>query len=203
MRCTAQSALISAAGNAPYLFGIGLEEDLVEARSEGALHPVFKAADVDRRAALCEQIADQTAQRLERAEVPQRIERFERIFEESTAVVDAREPRTFAHPITEQLGPERFDFGILREEPMAADIEAESPIFDSSRESSHAARISFKNFRSIAVAGKLVPGSKTGRPGSDDEDPMIVDIRQTALPAKALVTPHLESRVKKKLQNRG
>src|SRR5215469_5925170 len=74
-----------AAGNAPYLFGIGLEKSLVEARSERAFHPVLKAADVNRRAALCEQIADQTAQRLERTEVPQRIKRFERIFEESTA----------------------------------------------------------------------------------------------------------------------
>ncbi len=61
---------------------------------------------------------------------------------------------------------------------MAADIEAESAIFDSSREPSHAARISFKNFRPIAVAGKFVAGSKTGWPSSYNEDPTMVGIRQ-------------------------
>ena len=61
---------------------------------------------------------------------------------------------------------------------MAADIEAESAIFDSLREPSYAARISFKNFRSIAVAGKFIAGRKTGWPSSYNEDPTMVGIRQ-------------------------
>ncbi len=61
---------------------------------------------------------------------------------------------------------------------MATDIEAESAIFDGSREPSHAARISFKNFRLIAVAGKFVTGSETGWPSSYNDDPTMIGIRQ-------------------------
>lgn len=73
---------------------------------------------------------------------------------------------------------------------MAADIEAESAIFDSSRQPSHAARVSFKKFRSIAVAGKFVASSKTGWPSSYNEDPMMVGIRQIPSLRRFWLHPH-------------
>ena len=82
---------------------------------------------------------------------------------------------------------------------MATDIEAESSIFDGSREPSHAARISFKNFRLIAVAGKFVAGSKTGWPSSYNDDPKIFDVRQNTFAREGSWYTRIESRVKENL----
>src|ERR1019366_7391648 len=46
---------------APYLFGVGFEENLVEAASKRAYHPVLEASDVDRCLALYSEVADETA----------------------------------------------------------------------------------------------------------------------------------------------
>ena len=85
---------------------------------------------------------------------------------------------------------------------MAPDIEAESAIFDGSRKPAHIAGISFKNINLIAVAGEFIACRQTGRPGSDNHAPMIVDIRQITLPREGLWYTRIESRVKKKLQGR-
>lgn len=85
---------------------------------------------------------------------------------------------------------------------MASDVEPEPVIFDGSRQASDVAQISFQNLRLIAVAGELVPCGQTGRSGSDNYHPMMVDIRQMALPCEGPSYTRIESRVKNKLQGR-
>ena len=68
-------------------------------------------------------IAERTAAGLESAHVPQCIGRFERVVEESLAVVDSREPVDHAVVVAGQLEPEAVDAAVAAEEAVGAEVD--------------------------------------------------------------------------------
>jgi hypothetical protein len=59
---------------------------------------------------------------------------------------------------------------------MASDIEAKPLVLDGSREATDIPRISFEDFRPVAIARELVAGGQAGRTCADDHHPMMVDV---------------------------
>ena len=110
MRWAAQSAWISVGRDAPDLLGVGLEEGPVEAPAEAGGDPALEVVLVLGRPDPHPEVGQHAEERLDEAEVAQRVEGLERVVEVLAVVVDP------AHPgpehevlVVEDLVPELLD----------------------------------------------------------------------------------------------
>lgn len=118
------------ARHAPHLLGIGLEEDRIELASELVDRPVLEAADRLVRKQLRPRIARHAQGRAHDPEVPQRLERAQRIGIEFALIIDAAHPRALDEVVGQYLVPQVDDLLAFREEAVPADVEAESLMLD-------------------------------------------------------------------------
>ena len=125
------------AGQAPHLFGVGLEEGLVEALPEAVHDPVLERLLGIGRLEPCAQVARRHARAFHQAEVAHDVGQLERVGVVAALVEDARQPRHADHLAPEQLVPQPLDLGDLRVEAMAADVEAIAAIRLGARDAAH------------------------------------------------------------------
>src|SRR4051794_15444862 len=78
----------------PELFGVGLEENLVESLVEAVHHPLLECLFDGMRPVVPPQIAEDNPDRVDRAESEQGVADFERVVEEALVVDDTRQPRS-------------------------------------------------------------------------------------------------------------
>src|SRR5437879_9372462 len=116
--------------DAPYLFRVGLEEDAEQAPAELVADPILERLRILHRLQACPRVAGQAQDGLDRTEVPERVDRLDRIREEPAAVVDTREAAAGQHLRTEDLRPQVLDLFVLGEEPVTADIEPVAFVLD-------------------------------------------------------------------------
>src|SRR5258708_2696491 len=166
--------------DAPHLFCVRLEEDAEKAKAELVAHPVFEALRILHRLQPRSRVARDAADGLDRTQVPQRVGRLDRICEEATAVVDARQPAPGQHLVAEDLRPQVFDLLVLREEPVAADVEPVALVLDGSSQASNLPGILLEDRDRDVVLEKLIGGSKPCRAGAHDDN-----VRSTALGAQS------------------
>src|SRR2546423_7494696 len=109
--------------DAPNLFRVSLEEDAEQAPAELVAHPVLESPRIldGLEAGPC--VAGEAQEAFDRAEVPQRVDRLDRVSEEPAAVVDARQAAPRQHLVAEDLGPEVLDLRVLGKEAVPADVE--------------------------------------------------------------------------------
>ena len=79
--------------HAPDLLGVGLEEDLEEHAAEPIDDPVLEASLGPDRLQSGLEVAEQDPGRTPRTELPERVDRLERVVEELAVVVDPAQPR--------------------------------------------------------------------------------------------------------------
>src|SRR5438270_6857805 len=87
--------------DAPNLFRVSLEEDVEQAPPELVAHPVLETPRILDGLEACAGVAGQAEEAFDRAEVPQRIDRLDRICEEPATVVDARQAAPRQHLVAE------------------------------------------------------------------------------------------------------
>ncbi len=162
--------------DAPYLFCVRLEEDAEEAPSKLVAHPVLEALRILDRLQPRTGIAGDAAHGFQRPQVPERVGGFDRIGEEASPVIDAREPPAGQHLVAEDLGPQVFDLLVLGEEPVAADVESITLVLDGAGQTAYLPGILLEDRDRDVVLEKLVGGSQPRRARAHDDD-----VRPTAL----------------------
>jgi hypothetical protein len=125
MRWAAHSAWMSRGGDAPDLLRVTGEEVHVEPPAETVHHPLLEGVLLLVGAHLPLDVAQHDAHGLVETDLPQRVERLQRVVEVASAVVDAAEARPAKELVPEHLAPHLLDLGHLREEAVPPDVEAE------------------------------------------------------------------------------
>ena len=110
--------------------------------------------------------------RLDRAEVAQHVHRDERVVVELAAVQDATLARSVEHLLRrEDLVPQLVDGAHLREEAVAADVEAPALALHCLADATDdVGRLEHGHFARVAGFHQLVRGGEAGRPRADDDD---------------------------------
>ena len=129
IRWAAQSARISDVGHAPDLLRVRLEELVEEPAPEAVGDPllvgVLLALRLDRRP----EVGEERLREVDRAELLHHVRAAQRVVEElraplAVAPVDPRHPRALEELLAHDLVPEVVDLLHLREEAVAAEVEA-------------------------------------------------------------------------------
>src|SRR5258708_3700907 len=162
--------------DAPHLFCVRLEEDAEKAKAELVAHPVFEALRILHGLQPRARVARHASDGLDRSQVPQRVSRLDRICEEATAVVDARQPAPGQHLVAEDLRPQVFDLLVLGEEPVAADVEPVALVLDGASQASYLLGVLLEDRDRDVVLEKLIGGSQPSGAGAHDDN-----VRSTAL----------------------
>src|SRR5580704_15359772 len=89
--------------------------------------------------------------------------RFRADIEQAPAVVDARQTLAHQHPVAQHLGPQLFNFAVLGEKAMAADIEAKALVLNGPRQPANLPWILLKHRHRYSRPAELPGGGKTGR----------------------------------------
>ena len=119
------------AGDPPHLLRVGTEERVVEASTEVRRHPVLEAVhSLPVPVQLASEVGERAESRLEQAETRDDVARLERVGVVVALVVDAGKARPDEELVAEHRLPQAVDLGELREEPMTAEVEAVSVVFD-------------------------------------------------------------------------
>ena len=111
-------------GNPPDLFGVRPEEALVQTAAEVRGHPVLERLDRATAPHCGSEERERAANGLDQPELPNDVPRLEGVIEVLPAVVDAGQPRACQQLVAEDGIPQTGDRGQLREEPVAAEVEA-------------------------------------------------------------------------------
>ena len=127
------------AGDPPDLLAVRLEERVVEPLAEADRHPVLERLGVLAAAPQAPEIRQRAEQRLEDPESCEDVLRLQGIREELAVEVDAREARTRQELAAHHVLPEPLDRLQLREEAVAAEIEAVPVELDRLRDPAHGA----------------------------------------------------------------
>src|SRR5438874_140674 len=115
-------------------------------------------------------VAGEAQGSLDRAQVPESVDRLDRVGEEAAAVVDPRQPAARQHLVAQDLGPEVFDFFVLGEEPVPADVEAVAPVLDRAGKPAYLFGILLDHRDRHVALEQLVRGGQAGRTGAHDDD---------------------------------
>ena len=110
----------------PDLLRVGLEEGQEQTPAEPIRYPLLEGVLTRIREELPAEIAEHDPDRHERAELEQRVERPERVVEETTVVVDAGEAGPPEQIVPEHLMPDLLHLRDFREEAVASHVEAEA-----------------------------------------------------------------------------
>ncbi len=156
------------AGHAPHLLGVGLEEDREELLAELVDRPVLEAASVLPGEQLPAQIARHAQRRAEHAEVPQRLERTQRIAVELALIIDAAHPRALDEIVRQDLVPEIDHLARLREESVAADVESEAVVLDGAADAADIDGILLDHRHALAGLCQEIGSGQAGRACADD-----------------------------------
>ena len=156
------------AGHSPDLLRIGLEEDLEESSSELVRHPVLEGARLPAADEPCLEIGQRAADRLEGAQLHQRLGAVERVGEVLAPVVDARRTRPHQEIVTEDLGPEILHLVRFRKEPVPSDVEAKPLVALGPRDAADMDRIALEHRDPHSAFGEEVRRGQPGRPRPDD-----------------------------------
>ena len=159
------------ARDAPDLFRVGLEEDLVQAPPEPVGHPLVQRVFHRRRIELRVEVAEHAARRIHDAEAHQRVLRAERVVEILAAVEDAGLAGHVEEVVAEDLLPEFLHGRDLREEAMPADVEPVSLVLRRLGDASDLVR-PFQHRNAIALLCGQVRSGESGRPASDHDEPV-------------------------------
>ncbi len=156
-------------GHAPDLLGVRLEEDLEQHAAEAVDDPVLEALlGADRPHPRLE-IAEDHERRSPDPEVPEGVGRLERIVEESLVVVDPAEAVAYDQLVAEDLLPDPVHFLALREEAVAADVEAVAFILVGAADPADHRGVGLQDHASVPVPGELVSGREPGGASSGDD----------------------------------
>ena len=158
------------AGMAPHLLGVGLEEVAVEAPPEAGRDPPFEVGLVLRRIYPGPQVGQHAAHGFEDAQVGQRVHRFQRVVVKLAPIEDA----ALAGPqhevlVGQDLVPQVLDRFDLREEAVAADVEAPPVALDGPADAPHHV-VTFEDGRPLPAPGQLVGGRQPCGSSADDHD---------------------------------
>ncbi len=124
IRWAAHSARISEVGHAPHLLGVGLEEEVEQALAEAVGHPLLEGVLAALGLDLRPHVGQERARQLDRAELLDHVRPAQRVVEELLVPVDARHARALEELLAHDLVPEVVDLLHLREEAVAAEVEA-------------------------------------------------------------------------------
>ena len=113
-------------GDAPDLLGVALEEVRVQAPAEAVGHPLLEVVLVALALQRGAQVAQAAEHELPRAELLDDVHAVEGVVEELAAPEDAAHARAHEELVAHDLQPEVVDLLGLREEAMAAEVEAEA-----------------------------------------------------------------------------
>ena len=94
-------------------------------------------------------------------------QRFERVFEEAAAIIDAREPFALEHPVAQDVTPELLDLGVLGKEAVTADVEAKALVADGAGDAADVLRILLDDHHRPSGCRKLVRRGQPGRTRPD------------------------------------
>jgi hypothetical protein len=119
------------------------------------------------------QVAEENARRVDDAQAAEGVAGPERVIEEPTGVVDAREPRHGEKPLAEQLVPHRLDVRHLREEAVPAEIEAIALELDRLGNAAHRA-LGLDHRRRAVAKGEDVRRRQPRRAGAQDRGPQVI-----------------------------
>ena len=151
------------ARHAPHLLRVGREEHLVQPPAEAPRDPLLERVGVPGRRTRA-QIGPQRARQLDRPQVAHDVDRVERVGEHPPAVADARHPRPDDQLVAQDLLPQRLHLGVLGEEPVAAQIEAETVAFLGPREAADE-RLALENGHAATALHEVQRGGQAGRAG--------------------------------------
>jgi len=163
-------------GNPPDLLGVRLEEDGVQAPAEPVRHPVLEGDLRRNRPQSDPQVTEKHEERVDRSQSSEGIHWLQRISEEFPAVVDARESRPLQQLRSEHVSPELLNRANLREESMAADIEAKTFVLDRSCDATDLC-VLFEDQRMAAVTREQPRSRQAGRAAADDDDGIALEHR--------------------------
>jgi hypothetical protein len=167
MRCAPQSADISAGGTPQT---VGLEEVLVQPPAVVLRDVALEGRLVLRRPHPDPEERQHAAKRLDRSEVREGVHDLDRVVVELALVVDAAGPGPEHEVLVrEDLVPERLHLRDLREEPVAADVEAVPVGDDGAADAAHHV-VRFQHGGGGAALAELVGGGEAGGAGADDDD---------------------------------
>ncbi len=158
------------AGDAPELLRVRAEERVVEPLAEADRDPVLEGVRGLAALALAQQVGERAAHRLPEAEPPEHVLRRERVRVVLAAVVDPRQPGARQEVLAEDRLPEALDRRHLREEAVAAEVEAEAVELDGLRDAADE-RVRLEHRRLLAALAEHVRGGEAGGPGPEDGDP--------------------------------
>src|SRR5437016_7298574 len=156
--------------DAPYLFGVGLEEDAEQAPAELVADPILEGLRILDRLQACPRVAGQAQDGLDRTEVPERVDGLYRVREEPAAVVDARKAAASQHLRAEDLRPQVLDLFVLGEEPVTADVEPVALVLDGAGQPAHLLRVLLDHRDRHVALEQLVRGGQTSGPRAHDDD---------------------------------
>ena len=157
------------AGDAPDLFGVGLEEGQVKHLAETVGDPLLEVF-LDRvRPPVPAQVAQHDPGGAPQPQAAQRIGRLERIVEKLAVIVNARQSRHRDEVFPKNLVPEILDRFDLGEEAVSADIEPVALVLRRTRDPADDI-VALEHGDRVALLGQQVGRGETGGPGTDDRD---------------------------------
>ena len=172
IRCAPQSAWISVHGHAPHLLALRLEEVLGTGASRSATRRSPRAS-TGPSAAGCAPTRTTATHRDAPRPSPrfaQRVHRHDRVVVELAAVVDAAQARPAQEVVgAEDLEPQVLDRLHLREEAVAADVEAPAVALGGAADPADDG-VGLEHRRRDAPLRQHVRGSEPGRTGADHDD---------------------------------
>ena len=167
--------------DAPDLLGVGLEELVEEPAAEAVGHPllvgVLLALRLDRRP----EVGEERLGQVDRAELLHHVRAAQRVVEElraalAVAPVDARHPRALEELLAHDLVPEVVDLLHLREEAVAAEVEAVAVAHRGLRDAAHLV-LGLEHDHRQALLGEQVARGQAGGAGAEDHGRLLGHVR--------------------------
>ena len=171
------------AGNAPDFLRVGLEEGLVQLASEPVDEELFQRLGIPDRAYHRPGIARPNLHHPPEAQLAQRVHvQADGIIEELATVEDPRSAQAQQHDRVDQIGvrsagrldrhplaPPSHDSVRLREEPVAADVDAVSLVVDRPRQAPHGVTHLQHDRPNVRPSKQFVRRGQAGRAGADNQ----------------------------------
>ena len=157
------------AGNAPDLFRVGLEENLVQALAKAVADPLLQVLFVVVIGHSRPKIAEYNADGFDRSQAEERILGLQRVVKELLAIENPREAGPRQKLIAQNLVPHLIDFVPLGEETVPPDIEEISLVIDRARYASNGV-VGLQNHSWDVMLRQLIGRRQPGRAGADDHN---------------------------------
>jgi len=155
----------------PHLLGVGVKEELVQAPPEARADPVLERLGPAPTPAARERerVGGRAARELDRADLANDVGEAQRVVDEAPAPEDPRQARAHEQLLAQHLLPQRLDLAGLREEAMAAEVEAVAVALDRARQATDLA-VGLKDDNRLGGLRQRVTGGQPGGSGPQYRD---------------------------------